>query len=116
MAALGLMAVGVFGIQSLQSSGVSNFLAQVGVTIGIQPNPYNTLNEQLNARQTQLDEEQADLASREAALTSSTGTSAVSASATPSYLMLAVGVLTFLVGLNFYFDWLRTRPHIPTPP
>ena len=43
-------------------------LAQVGVVVGVAPNPYNTLNEQLNQEKSQLDQQSSTLAAREAAL------------------------------------------------
>jgi hypothetical protein len=94
---------------------VDKMLAQVGVAVGVAPNPYNSLNEQLNEKQLQIDEEQSDLTAQEAAFASSTEESGLlAASPVVWYLMIAVGVLTFLVGLNFFLDWRRTeRPEVP---
>jgi len=87
----------------------------VGVTLGVAPNPYNTLNDQLAQKQIQLDEQQADLAAREAAFASST---AADIGGTPmaalvGYLAIAVGALALFVGLNFYLDWRRSRGAVP---
>lgn len=91
-------------------AGFRALLAQVGVAVGIAPNPYNTLDAQLTAKQAQLDEEQADLAAREAAFASTTAsTTPMSNPSTVWYLVMALGVLAFLVGLNFYMDWRRSQ-------
>jgi preprotein translocase subunit SecF len=88
-----------------------NFLAQVGMVVGIAPNPYNTLNDQLQAEKTQLDQQAADLAARQAAFESSTGVAATVAQTSPVvwYLSMAVALIGILVCLNFYFDWRRSR-------
>ncbi len=92
-------------------------LAQIGVTIGVAPNPYNTLNTQLDAKQAQINQEQADLAVREAVFASTTAASGL-ASETPAiwYLTAAVGVLAFLVGLNYFLDWRRSLRGPMLPP
>lgn len=99
----------------------SRLLAQVGVVVGIAPNPYNTLNDQLQQEQTQLNQQAADLAAREAAFASNTASGSASSSASPAvwYLAIAVAIMAVLVILNFYFDWrllqrISSRP--PTPP
>ena len=101
----------VAGRGSAAFAPISSFLAQVGVSLGVAPNPYNTLNEQLNQKQIQINEEQADLAAREAALASSTAAAAATAGPASSplfgYFMIVVGILEFFVGLNLYIDWRR---------
>ena len=47
-------------------------LGQVGVSVGVMPNQYNSLNDQLNQRSAYLDERQAYLDAEQAALASST--------------------------------------------
>ena len=89
-------------------------LADVGITVGVAPNPYNTLAAQLDQQQTQLNQQAADLAAREAAFASSTAEAAPS-SPVLWYLMVAIAVLAILVLLNFYFDWRRRRES-PLPP
>ena len=83
-------------------------LADVGITLVIPANPYNTLASQLDQEQTQLNQEAADLAARQAAFASST-TTASAASPALWYLVVAIAVLAVLVLLNFYFDWRRSR-------
>ncbi|HVN26508.1 MAG TPA: hypothetical protein VMT99_02540 [Candidatus Paceibacterota bacterium] len=110
MAAIGLIAVGFVGSRALESSTAGRMLAQVGVTLGIEPNPYNTLNAQLDAKQTQLEMEQADLEAQKEALASDTAASSAAASSPlMRYLIVIVGILALLVGLNFYFDWRRSE-------
>lgn len=85
-------------------------LGQVGVAVGVLPNPYNTLNDALNKRAAYLDEQQAYINEQEAMLASTTA-AANSPSGNPflEYLTIAVGVLAFLVLLNFLLDWRRSR-------
>ena len=109
MASAGILAVGVFGIQNKKTASLPSLLAQVGVTLGVEPNPYNTLNDQLNARQVQIDEEQADINAQKEAIASSAAAMPGASSPVVWYLMIAVGALALLVGLNFYFDWRRFR-------
>lgn len=95
----------------------SHLLAQVGVVVGIAPNPYNTLNDQLQQEKTQLSQQTADLAAREAAFESSTASGSVSSSSPMVwYLAIAVAVMAVLVLLNFYFDWRLLRRISPPPP
>jgi len=85
-------------------------LAQIGIAVGVAPNPYNTLDAQLNQKQAQIDAEQADLAAREAALASTTARTAASQlSPIVWYLIAAILVLAALVGFNFYLDFHRRR-------
>jgi len=111
MAAIGLIAVGGFGVRDSRIF-LAILPAQVGVTLGVAPNPYNTLNAQLDAKQAQINAEQANLDAQQAALDSSTaGAASPATGGSPlfGYLVIAVGILALLVGLNFYFDWLRSR-------
>ena len=89
--------------------------AQVGLLVGIAPNPYNTLNAQLQQQQSQLNQQAADLAAREAAFASSTNVS-VSASPMIWYLTVAVIIIGLLVCANFYLDWRRSRRAAEEPP
>jgi len=89
-------------------ASLQDLMAQIGITVGVAPNPYNTLNDQLNQEQNQLNQQASDLAAREAALVSSTA----AASAAPPetwYLAAAIATVALLVILNFYLDWRRSR-------
>ena len=72
MAAAIAVAAAVFSVTGGRAARSGTMLAQVGIAVGVAPNPYNTLNEQLNAKQAQLDMEAADLAAQRAALASDT--------------------------------------------
>lgn len=86
------------------------YTADVGMSVGVAPNPYNTLDAQLAQKQMQLDEQQTDLQAQEAAFASSSAAASVVAmSPIVLYLGIAVVILTFLVVMNFYFDWRRSR-------
>ena len=95
-------------------SPFQSFLAQVGIVVGVAPNPYNTLNDQLNQKQAQLDQQAADLAAQEAAFASSTAAAAAAPSPAVGYLAAAIAVVALLVILNFYLDWRRSRREAKT--
>ncbi len=111
IAAAVAVAAAVFSVTGGGTAREGTMLAQVGVAVGVAPNPYNTLNDQLNAKQAQLDMEAADLAAQRAALASDTASGgAVAGSASPYwYLVAAVGALTLLVILNFSMDLRRAE-------
>jgi hypothetical protein len=100
------------------SPSLPSLLAQVGITVGVPSNPYNTLAAQLGQQQNQLNQQAADLAAREAAFTSSTADVANASSPEVSYLGYAVIVVSLLVFVNFYLDWRRSRraKAVPLPP
>lgn len=104
---------GVFilsGVAAQKNFSFEKLLGQVGVVVGVAPNPYNTLDAQLNQKQAELDQQQADLAAREAALASTSAPTAL-AQSSPAIWYLAAGIffLAFLVILNFYLDWRRSK-------
>jgi len=84
-----------------RATSFQGLMAQIGITVGVAPNPYNTLNDQLN-------QEASDLAAREAALASSTASPA-SAPRTDWRLAAAIAFIALLVILNFFLDWRRSR-------
>ena len=75
------------------------------MVVGVPPNPYNTLNDQLQQEKTQLDQQAADLAARQAAFASSTGAVLAGVSPVTWYLAIAVVIIGLRICLNFYFDW-----------
>ncbi len=89
-------------------ASLPSLMAQIGITVGVAPNPYNTLNDQLNQEQNQLNQQAADLAAREAALASSTA-AADAVSYTDWYLSAGIAAVAILVSLNFYLDWRRAK-------
>jgi predicted PurR-regulated permease PerM len=107
-----IVLVGVFFVFLVivkgNSSPFPKLLAQVGVAVGVVPNPYNTLDAQLNQKQDQLNQQISDLVAREAAFASS---AAATNSVSPMvwYLVVAIALVALLVLLNFYFDWRRSR-------
>ncbi len=84
-------------------------LAQVGLSVGVLPNPYNTLDAQLNQKQAYLNEEQSYLNAQEAALASTSAAASPLTSPLGWYLLAAIFALFVLVVLNFYFDLRRSR-------
>ena len=96
-------------VQFAPRSFPGEFLAQVegtvGLAVGVAPNSYNTLDQQLQTKQAYINGE-------EAALQSSTAATAPAGMAgEPLFVSLVVvaGVLFILVVLNFYFDWRLLR-------
>lgn len=109
--AVGIVVFVTFAHVQLKYFG-ETLLAEVGVVAGVAPNPYNSLNEQLDEKAAELNSEQAYLNREQAALTSSTVTAvADSFSSDPALWDLTVAVLALivLVFLNFYFDWRRGK-------
>lgn len=85
-------------------------LAQVGVVVGVQPNPYNTLNQQLNEKAAQLNAQQAYLNEEQAAIASSTSAGSSSSSDLALwYLAAAVAVVAALAVFDFYIEWRMAK-------
>lgn len=84
--------------------------AVIGATASVEPNPYNTLAQQLVTKQDELSVREKELALREGQQFANTSSNL------PLYSLMASLALTFLVTLNFYFDWRRSnaRPSAPT--
>lgn len=85
--------------------GAKDTLADVSLTVGVAPNPYNTEAEQLADKQQQLNQEQATLTAEQ--------TSAAQTQSTTDrwgfYSLCVSGALFVLVALNFYLDMRRRR-------
>ena len=97
-----------------RTPSVQGLLAQIGVVVGVAPNPYNTLNAQLDQEQDQLNQQAADLAAREAAFAN--GTKAADfVSPAIWYLAGAIAIVALLVLLNFYLDRRRSRQSSEPP-
>lgn len=92
---------GVFYALTADSSGGMGSKAQrmvaaaASLTLGVEPNPYNTLDAQLTAKQNELDQREAAIASKE-----SSGTADVYGLAS---FCISI-VLLILVAINFYYD------------
>ena len=110
-----MLAAVLFGfavITSTPSSLVQHtreLFAAVGVTIAVAPNPYNTVAQQLSAKETQLTQREAQLSAQEDATARSQTTSS---DRYGFYSVCMSSVLVVLVGLNFYFD-IRRRSREP---
>jgi hypothetical protein len=109
--------VGVFFATGVVVTGgrlpmFNHMLAQVGVVVGVAANPYNTLNEQLNQRQADIDRQAAELAAQQAALASSTAEKVNAEAPLAWYIsmsLIAAAIAIILVALNFYYDWRRSK-------
>lgn len=75
----------------------------VGVTISIEPNQYNTLDEQLKNKEKTLLERESTLRENENIILARSEKQ----DKTLQYLLIISGVLLFLIFLNFIFDWRR---------
>lgn len=79
--------------------------ASIGVSLGVEPNPYNTLAADLKQMETDLDERERRILSLERELKRSRTTETYLA-----YGSLALSTCLFmLVGLNFYWDRRRNE-------
>ena len=105
IAALSFVAVGA----NAPRAPFHTLLAQVGIVVGVAPNPYNSLDAQLNQKQDQLNQQAADLAAQQAAFASSTAAANDAMAPTVWYLSIAIAIIALLLILNFYFDWRRMR-------
>ena len=83
---------------------LSQIGAAIGATVSVEPNPYNTLAEQLKNKEGQLSLRERALEESERAI----GSRSQKADTLLQYLLAASGMLLFLILLNFYFDWRRT--------
>jgi hypothetical protein len=94
MVAAGFITVGVFGARH-DAAFFRMLPAQVGVTLGIAPNPYNTLNDQLNAKQQQTRPGAGELGCR-SVRRSRRARPGVQSGSSPlvGYLVIAVGALS----------------------
>ena len=110
-----------FGSYGVSTIGPKEFMRQFGsaasVTAGVVANPYNTLAQALSKKEIELETREAEIAAKEAAaqnLRNNIG----SGSLVPIVALGAALLLLFLILLNFYLDWKRSRsekegPHLP---
>lgn len=85
--------------------GAKDTLADVSLTVGVAPNPYNTEAAQLAQKQEQLNQEQTRLTAEQSAAAQTQGTNDRWA----FYSLCASAVLLVLVAVNFYLDMRRRR-------
>ncbi|MAF79583.1 hypothetical protein CL629_00690 [bacterium] len=84
----------------------NSLLGQVGVMVGVEPNPYNSIAQQLDEKEKELVQKEEELKIREETL----NTEAVNINEQLLYLIIGVaGVLFVLLGTNFYLDWRRKQ-------
>jgi hypothetical protein len=80
--------------------------AAVGASAGVLPNEYNTLAQSLLQKEKEVNQKEAALAEREAAVMSQGNEKNMNL----VFVVLSVGILLlFLILLNFYFDWRRRK-------
>lgn len=84
-------------------------LAAVGVQATVEPNGWNTLAAQIDAKQKELDAREAALSTREQALQAESSAGFLSPEWYTTILAL---ILLILVLLNFYLDWRRGEPNV----
>ena len=82
--------------------------AAVGITVGVPPNPYNSIAQQLEAKQNELSDREQRLAELEKSSKPVSG----GAAGTNDFATYSLGMsvlLFMLVAANFYYDWRRAR-------
>ena len=89
------------------------FIAQVGsavgVTVGVAPNPFNTLAQQLKEKELALADREKELQQEEAAFGKKIDKKLATQNKIFLYLLIVGGILALLVLLNFYLDYRRRR-------
>lgn len=112
MSALAVIFLGYAALTSSPASisrAAEDTLAAVGLAASVPANPYNTLAQQLSDKQTQLDQQAAQLAVQE----KNNMSAATSASDRLGFYSLCISAALFiLVAINFYLD-IRRREEGP---
>lgn len=100
---LGMYAI-VQAPPALLIAGASKMLANavVGMSAGVPENPYNSLAQELAAKEASLNE-------RESAMTTRLEKNSGEPSLLTIYSFILSGVLFVLLLLNYYFDWRRSH-------
>ena len=86
----------------VQTAGSMVGSATIGMSVGVEPNPYNSAAAQLSAKQAELDAREAGLHAAEGGSLTGTRTLAAAAFVTSILVLL-------LVAGNYYMDWRRYR-------
>ncbi|MBP9757435.1 MAG: hypothetical protein KBD06_02435 [Candidatus Pacebacteria bacterium] len=86
----------------VQDAGSMLGSAVVGMTVGVEPNPYNTAAVQLAAKQNELEAREELLRAQEGGSVAGTRMLAAGAFVTSILVLL-------LVAANYYMDWKRAR-------
>lgn len=102
---LALIRTASLGINILMPSHVAQLAAAVGVSVGVEPNPYNSLAEQLNQKEEALTLREKRLREAENAQAATTQRK----DRTLQYLLGLTSFLVFLIILNFVLDWRMSR-------
>jgi hypothetical protein len=76
--------------------------AEVGVSMGVAPNPYNTAAAELAAKQSELD-------AREALIRANDGGSLAGTRMLAAGSFIVSILVLMLVAMNYYMDWRRDR-------
>jgi len=82
-------------------------IAQVGFTVSVPSNPFNTLAQQLGEKESDLIEKEKRLEQKETVLQEQAERESLDQKKTFLYLLLGGGLLLILIVLNFYFDYRR---------
>jgi hypothetical protein len=91
------------------NSNVKDTLAAVGVgvTASVSPNQYNTLAEQLDAKEAELNQREAALNQQGSAVPITNGLNAIAQDRLGFYSLCVSVLLLILVAINFYYDVRR---------
>lgn len=87
------------------------FMAQIGVTVGVLPNSFNTLAQQLSEKESTLSAKEQEIQQKEIALREKEEEK-TQESRILFYLSVVGGILFILVLLNFYLDYRRRTSQI----
>lgn len=84
--------------------------AGVGIFVGVEPNPYNTLAQQLEEKEAELSEREREVLALERGVFADS--SFVSSNTMATYSLGLSFLLFILLGSNFYMDWKRGRKEL----
>lgn len=83
---------------------IGKYFSAVGVTVGVAPNPFNTLAQQLKEKEFALADREKELQQEEAALGEKIDKKFATQNKNFLYLLTIGGILVTLILFNFYFD------------
>ena len=98
-----LVSIGSFPIKRIAFQATENLATIIGVAGSVAPNEFNQLAQQFDKKEKELTSREQGLALREQSLLNTKDDHKI------LYMMIGIGILIFLLLLNFYLDWKREK-------
>jgi len=92
---------------------IAQIASSIGVTVGVPSNPFNTLAQQLQEKESVLIEKEKEIKQKEIALQEQTKGESAGQKRTLLYILFGGALLLSLIALNFYLDYRRRRSNEP---